>query len=552
MFHCRIVILIHTLYSFAFEIESNGLSGSIPSENGLLTSLQKLTLTFNDNISGEIPMEICAMKNLRSLHLSYNQLTGPMPLCFSEMRNLQLLDLTGNKLNDMLPETLCLAPLMNELLLGLNQFTGPIPPCFGSMPSATHLILHGNQLDGDIPTNLCQLTSLLNLDVGTNKLQGEIPPCIGSIPLLQGLDLSGNALTGILPMEFGDLSNSLRILSLNDNQLTGDPSIIFNELTQLRVLFAANNNFTFTLDSTFVKDTAQLKHLDLSGNRGISGFFPEHLFAYTNLVSLDLSTNQLEGQFPNVINDNPTLEILAVHNNLMSGSIASLTKLSQLIHLDLSSNGFTGDIDSMGELKQLKNLFLSENPFDGAPIPPSFGELKLVELSLRNTNRTGELFDPIIGNWISMKYIDFGSNNLEGTIPTNYGYLPFLQYLILHDNEFLNEELPSTFHLSTELVGVFLDGTSITPQAAIDLLCTLPNFSNRTIVEEVFIVNCRDSCSDQCLGCICCDPTDPTEPSKCSKSYLDIFDITLYEAYRRTSNFYTVTETVESTFEDHR
>ena len=435
-------------------------------------------------------MELCSLTNLRSLHLRNNQLTGPVPPCLSDMRNLQLLDLTNNQLNYLIPETFCQIPLMNELLLGYNKFTGEIPSCFGSMPSVTHLILHGNQLDGTIPTTLCQMSSLLSLDVGSNLLDGQIPSCIGTIPFLQGLDLSDNFFTGSLPAELSGLSKTLRVLSLNDNELMGDPSDRFNELVQLRVLFAANNNFTFIVNSSFLKNTVSLKHLDVSGNRKISGPFPQHLFAHTSLVSLDVSTNELTGRFPELIAANTALEILAVHNNLMTGPIASLISVSQLVHLDLSKNQFTGVIDSIGELHQLQNIFLSENLFDSAPIPTSFKELvNLQELSLRNTSRIGELFDPSLDNWKAVKFIDFGSNKLEGTIPENYGYLPFLQYLILNDNKLLDGDLPPTFQYSTELVGIFLDGTLISPQTSIDVLCSLPNFSNGKGGEEVFIVD---------------------------------------------------------------
>ena len=514
-----------------------------------MTSLQKLTITFNYNLSGTIPMELCGLKKLRSLHLQNNQLTGPIPPCFSDdMGNLQLLDLTNNQLNSNIPETMCQIPLMNELLLGLNNFTGAIPPCLGAMPSVTHLVLHGNQLEGNLPTLFCQMPNVLNLDFSQNLLDGPIPPCFGMILLLQGLDLSDNFFTGTVPTELGGLSNTLRILSLNDNELNGDPSNVFNELTRLRVLLAANNNFTFTMNSSFVMNTISLKHLDVSGNRNIGGTFPEHLLSYASLVSVDVSTNQLTGKFPVVIDANVALEVLAVNNNVMSGPVTSLVSLSQLSHLDLSNNQFTGAIDSLGALDQLQNLFVSENPFNSAPIPTSFGALvKLEALSLRSTNRTEELFEPNLDNWISMKFLDFGSNNLVGTIPETYGKLPFLQYLILNDNKFLNGDLPSTFEFSTELIGIFLDGTSIAPQTSIDVLCTLPNFSNGLNVEEVFIVDCQGTCSDECAGCLCCD----ADRAMCSNSYLNEFDNILDEVYRRTSNFYAVTEIVESTYEDH-
>ncbi len=523
------------------------MSGSIPSENGLLTSLQKFVLTDTFSVTGNIPTELCDLTILRSLHLSGNVLSGSIPRCINNMSNLKLLDLTYNQLSGKIPETLCQVPEMNEVRFGFNELTGEIPTCFGSMKSVTQLVLHENALEGKLPTDLCIMRDLMNLDLGSNALDGEIPSCLGSIRLLEGLDLSDNFLTGSLPSDLGD---SLMILSVSDNELVGDPSDLFNELVKLRVLLAANNNFTFSMNSSFVAKTDSLKYLDLSGNRNISGMLPVHLLRHPTLESLDFSNNALSGPLPDMTDDNTVLEILALSRNAMSGLVTSLLKLPQLIHLDLSDNQFTGSIDEIGGLQQLENLYLSENPFDAAPIPSSFGGLRrLVILSLRNTVRTGELVDP--SNWVGTVLLDFGSNNLTGSIPESYGEIPFLQYLMLNDNSLLGGNLPSSFKYSTELVGLFLDGTSIGTDAATNLLCTLPNFAKDTIGANVFIVDCSTSstCTDKCASCVCCDRSD--EIAKCSNSYFEEFDATLDEAYRQSSNFYAIEETVQSTFEDH-
>ena len=535
------------MYFFSANTVSNNLSGSIPSENGLLTSLQKFVLIDTYSVTGTIPTELCDLYILRSLHLSGNVLNGSIPRCINNMSNLQLLDLTYNQFSGSIPETLCQVPDMNELRLGFNKLTGEIPTCFGSLKSVTQLVLHENELEGNLPTDLCIMQDLMNLDVGSNALDGEIPSCLASIGLLEGLDLSDNFLTGSLP---SDLSDSLMILSVSDNELVGDPSNLFNELVNLRVLLAANNNFTFSLSSIFVSNTNSLKYLDLSGNRNISGMLPVHLLSHPTLEILDFSINALSGPLPEMTDDNTALEILALSHNALSGPVTSLLKLPQLIHLDLSDNQFTGSMDEIGGLQQLENLYLSENPFDAAPIPSSFEALRRLEiLSLRNTNRNGTLIDP--SKWVETVLLDFGWNNLTGPIPDSYGEIPFLQYLMLNDNSELGGDLPSSFQYLTELVGLFLDGTLIGVDAATTLLCTLPNFANDTIGADVFIVDCSTSstCTDKCARCVCCDRSD-TIP-KCSDSYFDEFDTILDEAYQQSSNFYTIEETVQSTFEDH-
>ena len=75
------VVLWETCYATDItfiELDSRGLTGSIPSEIGNLTNLTGLEL--NDNqLTGEIPKEIGNLTNLEYLGLWNNQLTGDIP-----------------------------------------------------------------------------------------------------------------------------------------------------------------------------------------------------------------------------------------------------------------------------------------------------------------------------------------------------------------------------------------------------------------------------------------------------------------------------------------
>ena len=79
-----------------------GLSGTIPSELGNLSSLQRLRLSQN-GLTGPVPPELGGLANLRDLFLDGNQLTGEIP---SEV---------GNLIN------------LQSLNFGVNQLIGPIP-----------------------------------------------------------------------------------------------------------------------------------------------------------------------------------------------------------------------------------------------------------------------------------------------------------------------------------------------------------------------------------------------------------------------------------------
>ncbi|XP_010508595.1 PREDICTED: receptor protein kinase-like protein ZAR1 [Camelina sativa] len=134
------------------------LSGYIPSELGLLDSLNRLDLAHN-NFSKTVPVRLFQATNLRYIDLSHNSLSGPIPVQIKSMKSLNHLDFSSNHLNGSLPESLAeLGSLAGTLNLSYNRFTGEIPPSYGRFPVHVSLDFSHNNLTGKVP----QVGSLLN------------------------------------------------------------------------------------------------------------------------------------------------------------------------------------------------------------------------------------------------------------------------------------------------------------------------------------------------------------------------------------------------------
>ena len=373
------------------SLYNRGLSGSIPSELGDLTSLEELNLNRNQ-LSGSIPSELGDLTSLRWLDLRFNDLSGTIPSELGDLTSLEWLSLAGNDLSGSIPSELGDLTSLERLSLAGNDLSGTIPSELGDLTSLEWLNLAGNDLSGTIPSELGDLTSLEVLNLGYNDLSGTIPSELGNLSNLRSLYLNNNDLSGSIPSELGDLT-SLKGLNLNGNQLSGSIPSELGDLTSLTRLWLGNND--------------------------LSGSIPSEL-GETSLVVLYLSNNDLSGSIPSELGDLTSLEALKLSNNDLSGSIPSeLGDLTSLRALNLGDNELSGTIPSeLGDLTWLEALDLGDNELSGS-IPSELGDLT------------------------SLRALNLGDNELSGTIPSELGDLTSLTRLYLNGNQ-LNGCVPTS------------------------------------------------------------------------------------------------------------
>ena len=83
------------------------LTGTIPTEIGLLTDLEQLSIKFSPRIEGTLPTEVALLTNLFKLELLQSDLTGTIPSELANLAKLKVLDLRKTDLTGSIPIELC-------------------------------------------------------------------------------------------------------------------------------------------------------------------------------------------------------------------------------------------------------------------------------------------------------------------------------------------------------------------------------------------------------------------------------------------------------------
>ncbi|TKW08570.1 hypothetical protein SEVIR_6G033378v4 [Setaria viridis] len=152
------------------------LTGPIPSNLGSCP-LQAMSLEHN-RLTGPIPKEVLLIPTLSNYAMfRENMLTGSLPSEVGHLKNLMTLDVSGNRL------------------------TGEIPNSLGDCQILQYCIMKENMFQGKIPESLGQLKALLVLDLSRNNLSGHIPDFFGNVKGLEELNISFNNFDGEVPKQ---------------------------------------------------------------------------------------------------------------------------------------------------------------------------------------------------------------------------------------------------------------------------------------------------------------------------------------------------------------
>ncbi|KAL1824406.1 hypothetical protein ACET3Z_011184 [Daucus carota] len=494
----------------------NNLSGPIPISLFDLRSLGSSSLPHNQ-LSGEFELQkLYRFKNLTYINFSFNNLSVEsrhdnlsiflppslrefkMASCriqhFPDLRHLPSLvtvDLAENQISGDIPNWIWNVGNggLQYLNLSLNQFDKLQEPF--AIHNVSWIDLRSNNLCGDIPV---PPNNVLFADYSDNFFNSTIPTNINLTSAIF-FSVSSNLLSGTIPVSVCNAPN-MKFLDLSNNYLVGGiPSCVFEFGQTLGVLRLGNNSLTGNISGIFRSDCG-IETLDLHGNL-LQGKVPESLANCLKLEVLNLGNNQISDSFPCFLQDSPRLHVLVLHSNAFHGEIMCQERDQSWVNLqiyDIASNYFTGNLSqnfpawkamkdgrnvvnilgfefqSFGnsrktyedavtisikgkqlELEKILNIFtsidISNNHFEGN-IPHTMGELKsLVSLNLSLNALTGSI-PKSIGTLKLLETLDLSRNKLTGQIPVELGDITFLEVLDLSYNQ-LTGKIPTGSQIQT-------------------------------------------------------------------------------------------------------
>ncbi|XP_057754499.1 receptor-like protein EIX2 [Arachis stenosperma] len=451
---------------------------SIPPFIASLTFLTHLNLS-HSSFAGNIPPQLANLLFLQYLDLSSNNLVGEFPLQVTNMSSLRYLDLSYNRLNETMPPQLGNLLSLEHLDLSANAFTGTIPSQFKNLSRLQYLDLHPYSypryktmsISSDLQW-LSELSTMRYLSLPWVNLSGASnwQQQVSSLSHLQYLDLNGcNLVHSVLTSSFAS-SASLSYVDISNNSLR-DASLIFpwlmNSSSSLVTLRMNDNGLTGTIPETFGNNLSSLEELNLANNE-LKGQIPLSLFHSCNLAYLDLSNNNLTGEFheyirefsrcarkplrildlgwneitgilPDLSQVSSSLEVLGLDNNRLSGTIhEGIGQLSNLTVLSLGNNFLTGLISEahFSRLSNLDTLDLSHNAlaFNVSVdwIPP----FDLTNIYLASC-KLGPNFPTWLHTQTTIEYLDISCAGISSTVP-NWFWEPLhlMLYLNISHNRF--------------------------------------------------------------------------------------------------------------------
>ncbi|XP_005185233.1 toll-like receptor 7 [Musca domestica] len=313
------------------------------------------------------PDSLNGLKQLTELHLSDNNLRALPPGFLCPVGNLQVLNLTRNRIRA--AENLGFADMncnggseLQTLDASFNELRS-ITESWGisRLRRLQHLNLQNNNISELSGEALAGLSSLRIVNLSNNHLETLPEGLFAGSKELREIHLKNNELYE-LPKGLFHRLEQLLVVDLSGNQLTSNhiDNTTFAGLIRLIELNLAHNALT-RIDYRTFKELYFLQNLNLRNN-SIGHIEEDAFLPLYNLHTLNLAENRLHTLDDKLFNGLYVLSKLTLNNNLISVIESNVFKnCSDLKELDLSSNQLNEVPRAIQDLSMLRTLDLGEN-----------------------------------------------------------------------------------------------------------------------------------------------------------------------------------------------
>jgi Leucine-rich repeat (LRR) protein len=248
---------------------------------------------------------------LKELHLEGNSIRDVHSTAFRNNSRLEVLDMSGNEINSIHRDTFIHNPELKWLYLKQNSISDVNSSTFRNNSRLLHLYMSENKISSIHSDTFIHNTKLEILCLKVNNINEVLPSTFRNNSKLEHLDLSTNLLKEIHSDTFQHNVN-LKFLSLGNN-----------------ILDIINTSSLLGINPTY---------LDLSGNR-IKSVDNSVFRKHGMLETLNLSGNMLQSLGSSVFKDCTNLRYLSLSENSLSEiNKALFFGLEYLKYLDLSNN----------------------------------------------------------------------------------------------------------------------------------------------------------------------------------------------------------------------
>ena len=281
-------ILQNDSVHFDLDLSFNYLSTIQQEQFSQLENLQYLNLQHN-SIKIVHPNSFASSSNLQGLNLAHNQLETLSSAVFIGLHHLEMLDLHSNHIDNISNNAFLYTNSLISLDLSHNLIRN-LPVSFLENLDKLEVLnlTHNHLITTDSVLNE-DLTSLQSVDLSNNDIKLFSSE---NLPQLQNLDLSWNNLSSLETNDFLNVSE-VKLLKLDGNPVDNITTPVFHHLVSLETLSLSQMPKLYYLSATAFEGLHNLKLLNLSHNLHMSFIHQNIFMPLQSLMQLDLSFNNI-------------------------------------------------------------------------------------------------------------------------------------------------------------------------------------------------------------------------------------------------------------------